>query len=101
MIWADMTVEIVIKRGRAGNTPCAEKVLPTGWEAIRAPPGGERVLLCPRPLGISLSLEEGLIYILSNIKKIKMNEENKQAIAPEEKEGKAKTRQEARKLCAP
>ena len=70
MIWADMTAKIVIKRGRAGNTPCAEEVLPTGWEAIRAPPGrGKGIIIMPlRPSGISLSFGAGLkIHILLNI----------------------------------
>ncbi len=65
-----MSAKIVIKRERAGNTPCAEKVLPTGWEAIRAPPGGGKgIIIIPlRPSGTSLSLGAGLnIYILLNI----------------------------------
>ena len=53
-----MSAKIVIKRERAGNTPCAEEVLPTGWEAIRAPPGGGKgIIIIPlRPSGTSLSL---------------------------------------------
>ena len=105
MIWADMTAKVVIKRGRAGNTPCAEEVLPTGWEAIRAPPGrGKRgiIIRLLRPSGISLSLGEELkkYSLFNTLKILKMQDINKQVLAPEEKEGKAKTRQEARKLCA-